>query len=299
MPNPPDEQLREAARARGFRLVKSRRRKPGGDFGRYGLVDLNSGRECMGFGGDGLTGTAEEVLSYLRGGEVASWKRSLIGVVSQDEPEESKRTTSEAEEPTRTSARPERSRRASARTSGRNADQPSSGKKSERPAPAPHKRRSTPLRTNRKGSALHEPEERPEPPPEPTIREATRRDAAALSKLIGTPAPTLADRLAAAIGSDEAPLVADQDGLVGAISWTAVRTLQHGPRGRITLLMVAENHRRQGLGARLLAKAEQRLRDAGIDAIELALEIDFDTPTGFLRHARFTRATNGYAKTLD
>ena len=295
MPDPSDEQLREAARARGFRLVKSRRRKPGGDFGRYGLVDLQSGRECMGFGGDGLTGTAEEVLSYLRGGEVASWKRSLIGVVGGDEAKPRKK----AEEPTKSPARPEPSRRAPAQTSGRDAGQPSRGKKSESPAPASHKRPSTSLRTSGKGSAMHEPEERPEPPPEPTVREATRRDAAALSKLIGTPAATLADRLAAAIHNDEAPLLADQDGLVGAVAWTAVPTLQHGPRGRITLLAVAEDHRRQGLGARLLAEAEQCLRDAGIDTIELALEIDFGTPTGFLRRTGFTRTTNGYAKPLD
>ena len=298
MPDPSDEQLREAARARGFRLVKSRRRKPGGDFGRYGLVDLQSGRECMGFEGDGLTGTAEEVLAYLRGGEVASWKRSLIGVVGGED-ERPKRKKAGAEEDTSYSARPERSRRAPAQDSDREAKRATTRKRAGSPTPTSRKRPSTSLRTSGEGGTRHDEEKREAPPPEPTIREATRRDAAALAKLIGIPAPTLADRLAAAIGSDEAPLVADQDGLVGAIAWTAVPTLQHGPRGRVTLLMVAENHRRQGLGARLLAEAEQRLRDAGIDAIELALEIDFDTPTGFLRHAGFTRTTNGYAKTLD
>jgi len=297
-----DAELREAARARGFRLVKSRRRKPGGDFGRYGLTDLKDGRECMGFGAGGLTATADEVLSYLRGGEVASWKRSLIGVVDGDEPKPRKK----AGEFTKSVARAERAggdrrstRRASAQESDGDAGQPSLGKKSESPAPASHKRPSTSLRTSGKGSALNEPEERPEPPPEPTIREATRRDAAALAKLIGIPAATLADRLAAAIRNDEAPLVADQDGLVGALAWTAIPTLQNGPLGRITLLTVAEDHRRQGLGSRLLAEAEQRLRDAGIATIELALEIDFDAPTGFLRHAGFSRTTNGYGKTLD
>ena len=147
------------------------------------------------------------------------------------------------------------------------------------------------------GSGLHDADER-EPAPEPTIREVTRRDAAALAKLIGIPAATLADRLAAAIRNDEAPLVAELDGLVGAAAWTAVPTLQHGPRGRITLLLVAEDHRRQGLGARLLAEAEQRLRDAGVGTVELALDIDFGAPTGFLRHAGFARTTNGYAKPL-
>ncbi len=297
MTDPSDEQLREAARARGFRLVKSRRRKPGGDFGRYGLVDLKDGRECMGFGKDGLTATAEEVLTYLRGGEVASWKRSLIGVVDSDE---SKPKSKESAKPP---ARPERSRRAPAQELDRDTKESSNRRESESPAPESRERPSTSLRTSGKGSGRHDQEDReappPEPPPELTIREAARRDAAALAKLIGVPAATLADRLAAAIRNDEAPLIADQDGLVGAVAWTIVSTLQNGPRARITLLTVAVDHRREGLGARLLAEAEQRLRDAGIDAIELALEIDFDTPTGFLRHAGFTRTTNGYAKTLD
>src|SRR5688572_25816977 len=72
--------LREAAKARGFKLVKSRRRKDGGDIGKYGLAD-EQGRECFGFGENGLTADSEAVLAYLRGGETASWKRSLMGVV--------------------------------------------------------------------------------------------------------------------------------------------------------------------------------------------------------------------------
>ena len=106
-----DDALREAARARGFRLVKSRRRKPGGDFGRYGLVGLDSGRECLGFGPDGLTATPEEVHDYLRGGEVASWKRSLIGVVGEEQPlPPPKKAAAKQAEETEASARPERGR---------------------------------------------------------------------------------------------------------------------------------------------------------------------------------------------
>ena len=287
MPDPSDEQLREAARARGFRLVKSRRRKPGGDFGRYGLVDLKSGRECMGFGSDGLAASAEEVLSYLRGGEVASWKRSLIGVVGGDQPKPRKKV-----EPAEPHARPERSRRASAR--------PFDQHKEERatPSPSAKARRGASARDD-SPPALAGGAGGGSSPSQPKIREATRRDAAALAKLIGIPAATLADRLAAAIRTDEAPLVADHDGLVGAIAWTAVPTLQHGRRGRITLLTVAKDHRLQGLGAKLLAEAEQRLRDSGIETVELTVEIDFDAPTGFLRQSGFARTTNGYAKGLD
>src|SRR5688500_8823442 len=54
------EALREMAANRGCRLVRSRRRKPGGDFGRMGLADLKSGREVFGFGKKGLEATPEE-----------------------------------------------------------------------------------------------------------------------------------------------------------------------------------------------------------------------------------------------
>ena len=77
MADPRDDMLREMARHRGFRLVKSRRRKPGGDHGRYGLTDLNSGQDCFGIGEAGLEASAEEIEAYLRGGARADWKRSL------------------------------------------------------------------------------------------------------------------------------------------------------------------------------------------------------------------------------
>ncbi|MFL6858419.1 MAG: GNAT family N-acetyltransferase [Allosphingosinicella sp.] len=72
-----DDWLRDMAANRGCRLVKSRRRKPGGDYGRYGLRDPKTGQDVYGFGADGLTATAEEIEAYLRGGLAASWKQSL------------------------------------------------------------------------------------------------------------------------------------------------------------------------------------------------------------------------------
>ena len=69
--------LRELAANRGCRLRSSRRRKPGGDYGRYGLVDAKTGREVFGFGRDGLTATAEQIEAFLRGGAAASWKSSV------------------------------------------------------------------------------------------------------------------------------------------------------------------------------------------------------------------------------
>jgi hypothetical protein len=73
-----DAMLRELAQHRGFKLVKSLRRKPGkGDYGRYGLADAKSGKQCFGFGKRGLTATAEEIEGYLRSEAAAAWKTSI------------------------------------------------------------------------------------------------------------------------------------------------------------------------------------------------------------------------------
>ena len=77
MADPRDEMLKAMAAHRGLKLVKSRRRKPGGDFGRYGLTDSKTGQDCYGIGKNGLEATADEIEDYLRRGAKADWKRSL------------------------------------------------------------------------------------------------------------------------------------------------------------------------------------------------------------------------------
>ncbi|WP_019370759.1 cupin domain-containing protein [Sphingomonas sp. HT-1] len=71
-----DEELRAMATHRGLKLVKSRRRKPGGDFGLYGLKDA-SGAEVFGFGDGGLVADAEGIRAYLRGGMRSDWSTSV------------------------------------------------------------------------------------------------------------------------------------------------------------------------------------------------------------------------------
>ena len=70
-----DEALREMARHRGLKLQKSRRRKAGGDFGRYGLVDA-AGQAVLGIGATGLEANAEDIEAYLRAAMRATWKSS-------------------------------------------------------------------------------------------------------------------------------------------------------------------------------------------------------------------------------
>ena len=71
--------LHEMARARGFKLVRSRRRKRGGDRGKFGLAGAETGREMLGFGEKGLEASAEDIEAFLRDQVGAAWKRSAAG----------------------------------------------------------------------------------------------------------------------------------------------------------------------------------------------------------------------------
>ena len=70
-----NEALRDMATHRGFKLVASRRRKPGGDFGRYGLKDAG-GEPVFGIEKGALEASAEEVEAFLRDGMRATWTKS-------------------------------------------------------------------------------------------------------------------------------------------------------------------------------------------------------------------------------
>jgi mannose-6-phosphate isomerase-like protein (cupin superfamily) len=70
-----NEALRDMAVHRGFKLVASRRRKPGGDFGLYGLTDAG-GEPVFGIEKGALKATAEEIEAFLRDGMRATWTKS-------------------------------------------------------------------------------------------------------------------------------------------------------------------------------------------------------------------------------
>ncbi|MDP5281307.1 cupin domain-containing protein [Sphingomonas sp. DG1-23] len=85
MPNEATEKLREMAVHRGFKLVASRRRKPGGDFGKYGLNDAK-GEPVFGVGADGLTASAEAIEEYLRGATSNAWSKSAGSTTPRPKP---------------------------------------------------------------------------------------------------------------------------------------------------------------------------------------------------------------------
>lgn len=133
------------------------------------------------------------------------------------------------------------------------------------------------------------------------IRAATAAEAPGLATLLAeaglrVEARDLADRLAALRQGQGTALVALQWGPpsgVVLLHWHPALT--SGPVARISLLLVAADQRRQGIGRLLLKAACQAARLAGCERIEIAAEAPgleaFCRSTGFAEAgARFTRS---------
>jgi quercetin dioxygenase-like cupin family protein len=73
------DRLREMAAHQGLKLRTSRRRKPGGDYGRYGLVD-SAGEAMFGIDGGELQADAAAIEAFLRDRTRASWQSSTKGL---------------------------------------------------------------------------------------------------------------------------------------------------------------------------------------------------------------------------
>lgn len=298
-----DAALRETASHRGFRLVRSRRRIPGtGDYGRYGLADARTGKECFGFGPDGLTASAEEIASYLRGSAAATWRESATTTPDPPappapEPPPAKPAALEPQ-PARASTRPGRVSRPSA-------DPPSAPARAGTVAPP-----QTPARPRSAPAVKPTPAPDPEPlrdpkaEPKPVIREAVKADAAGIAALLtqigtGVDEGTVVAHLAAQARTKTPVLVADigvdprvrRSGIVACLGWHILPTLHRGVIGRITLLLVAERQRRRGIGRALIDEAASQMGKSGCTAIEAISDIEIRNVHGFFRETEFAQTS--------
>jgi len=265
-----DDALRGMAANRGCKLVKSRRRKPGGDFGRYGLKDAKSGKELLGFGAKGLTATAEEIEAFLRDDAESSWKSSLRAAGS----------AAPAPPPRRREAKPSR---AALKRAWQAPTPPERGKKARAKAKSPE----------------------PETPKPPKVREARPADSEAIAGLLvqlGYEVSTadVRRRLTDLRKANQPLLVADRSGLIGCLTWHVTPVI-HRPRpvGRITMLVVAEDERGGGVGSLLVAAAEERLRALGCGLVEVTSNMKRMRAHAFYERLGFERTSYRFAKTLQ
>ena len=145
----------------------------------------------------------------------------------------------------------------------------------------------------------------PKPEPKPKVREAKPGEAEALVALIALLEHDVHEkgvrkRIAALARERLAPLVATLDkkvvGLCGIDRMIAVHRPQ--PVGRITILVVAEEVRRKGIGRLLVEAAESKLRDDGCAIVEVTSNDRLAKAHAFYRHMGYERTSIRFAKKL-
>lgn len=131
------------------------------------------------------------------------------------------------------------------------------------------------------------------------IRPATVDDAPALERLIrqlgyDESAADIAARLA---GMPQMVLVAELDGRVaGCLSTSTMRVL-HRPKpvGRISMMVVDEALRGQGIGAALVRAAEARLKEQGCGLVEVTSNLKRIEAHGFYEKLGYQRTSLRFA----
>lgn len=275
-----DEALREMAANRGCKLVKSRRRKPGGDFGRYGLADRKTGRKLFGFDDDdGLAATAAKIEEFLRGSAVSTWKSSLAAAGKAGRSGKPSKASPAATPPPPPPAPPHgRSRR-------------TDSAKIEAPPRAEPKPRAAP-----KASAEL---------PQLRIRTADSVDSGEIARLLAElgydVAPDdVADRLQRLGRGGQPVLLARQgDETLGCLTWHVTPNIHRPwPIGRITMLVVASSARRRGIGRALVRAAEERMVQRGCGLIEVTSNSKLRAAHAFYAKLGFERTSHRFARTI-
>jgi len=259
------ETLAETARNRGLKLVRSRVRTPGKRrFGKVGLTD-KSGKPVFGMDASGPTAKPEEVEHYLRNLGAQDWGASLnVAVMPGKKPRKTRPAANDTEPEPDT-----------------------------RRVPAPRKERLAPPR--------------PPPPPKPKrkLRDARPGDAKALVPLIAlldhkTDAKGVRKRISQLARDKLAPIVATLDektvGMIGIHRMVAIH--RDKPVGRITILVVAEEARGEGIGRRLTEAAEQHLKKLGCGMVEVTSNDRLARAHAFYRHMGYERTSIRFFKKL-
>lgn len=277
MADPTVTALREAASHRGFRLIASRKRTPGtGDYGKFGLTDAK-GKPLLGIGDEGLSASAAEIEDFLRGGELDTWKQSAA--IAPNAPRKAKRA---APEPDLTQEPTPRPTKAKARSA---------------PAAKPAEK---PVRASHKSAA---PKKRSEPPPL-QIRKVAPSDTAAIAKLLagqsraGKQVAAVTERITQFGKAGSGMLVAERGEPIGCLAWTLTPALHRPLSGRIATIIVAEKHRREGVGRALIDAAAALLAKAGCESVEAMSDIEIRSAHGFFRKLGFKETSYRFARPL-
>ena len=142
----------------------------------------------------------------------------------------------------------------------------------------------------------------PPPPPKPKVRPAIARDAeaiVALTRLLGHDID--AEGAARRLKSIKVPQLVATVGkeVVGLCGLDRqIHLHRNGPVGRITILVVGEAARGQGIGRMLVEEAEATLAELGCDLIEVTSNNRLATAHRFYAHLGYEQRSKRFVKTL-
>lgn len=258
------DDLADAARNRGLKLVRSRVRTPNKRrFGKVGLTD-KSGKAIFGMDTKGPAAKPEEVQDYLRNLGAKDWGASLdVAVLPRKrKPTKLQREPANDSEP---AATPEKPRKAPA----------PKPKREPKPPPKPQLREAKPSDAARIVELIdqlgHEIDEK-----------SVRKNLAKLRKAGELP-------LVATLGKE----------VVGLIGHHLMVTIHRpAPVGRIPILVVASEARGQNIGRMLVEAVEQWCRDQGCKLIEVTSNDRRTAAHSFYRHMGYERTSMRFAKKL-
>jgi len=255
------DQLAEAARNRGLKLVRSRVRTPNKrGFGKVGLTD-KSGKAVFGMDSKGPAAKPEDVEYFLRNLGAKDWGASLdVAVLPR------KRKATKVAPEAANDAEPEPKRKPQPKP------KPAAKPK---PPPLPKVREAKPADLPRLLELIrylgHEIDER-----------QLRKNFKALKK------------------SGELPLVATLDKKVVGMCGVGARVVIHrpAPLGRITALVVAEEAQGHGIGRILVEAAEAWMRKRGCKLVEVTSNDRRTAAHAFYRHLGYERSSIRFFKKL-
>ena len=287
------DELAQAAKNRGLKLVRSRVRTPAKRrFGRVGLTD-RQGKAVFGMDSKGPAAKPEEVEDYLRNLGARDWGASLdVAVLPRKRMSTRVRreaaNDSEAEPPRRSRAenslQPEPKRRSAPQRRPSPKPEPS-----PKPKPAPNPK----------------PAPKPKPAPRPAIRDARPGDAPRLVELISSlgheiDEKSLRKNLKTLKKTGETPLVAILDKRLVGMCGVGRRIVVHrpAPLGRITILVVSTEAQGQGIGRMLVEAAENWMRKKGCSLVEVTSNDRRTAAHAFYRHMGYERTSIRFAKAL-
>ncbi|WBO21575.1 GNAT family N-acetyltransferase [Sphingomonas abietis] len=130
--------------------------------------------------------------------------------------------------------------------------------------------------------------EAPPPVPKLTIRQARASDAEAVGRLLSTvgfegDASGARKAIASANARKEPILVAERADVIGILAWTVIADVLAGAVGRISVVVVDEHDRRDGVGKALYEAVVEEFGKRKVGLIEGMSDIEIRNANGFLR----------------